>query len=250
MAETTMDFDALQEQTAADEQAAVKKQARAGQISANELKLIELEQQIERELSAADLVHKGCFGKLVRLIDSPVCKACADGDACEAELLANGADQVAEAEKEVESIVAANELDAELVDIGKAKPEADMSNPILKQIYEAAVKAVAAVEPTADPIAEAMEQKLDVSVNVAQIDISDLGDRARVPFDFNRAKDMILTEKPKDWKRVREICLSLVEDTFQHGSTAYANAKKVMARLSELKVIGWDKAAQEITYSV
>lgn len=240
-----------------------KKPSPVGHSSANEEKLKELEDMIDAELLKEPVTRKGCFGKLVRLTNGAVCKACTYGRECETELLKNGVTQMLEAEAEIESIILDNQLNRELIQMTNLSDHEIETHPILKQIHAAAAVLKDDLttepniypEPKPEPIAVTTTKKVNEVVapkpiEYPGIDISDLGKRCKVAFDFNKAKDMILTEQPKDWKRVRAICLSLVDDTYWHGATAYGNAKKVMARLAELKVVGWDAKKQEITYAI
>jgi hypothetical protein len=256
-----MDFETLTKEVEKEEQAKVNAPKYVGKPAINEQKLFELEQAIEAEWQVADLGKKGCFGKLVRLADNEICQACKDADACEKELLDSGKEQIADAENEIETIVSDNQLDGELIKLAKAKPnkaEIDAS-PILKQIYDAADKVKASLKPEAKPVPKAEpktqsepEQKIAVEVpsEIAGIDLSDLGKRSKVAFDFNWAKDMILTEQPADFKRVRKICLELIDDVYLYGSTAYRNANKIMAELQKLGVLTWNAETKKIEYNI
>jgi len=78
-----------------------------------------------------------------------------------------------------------------------------------------------------------------------------LGKRARVAFDFNKAKDLILTGQPDNWKTVRKICLGLAEEhKCKASAVAYHNAKKIMNRLSDMGIVSWDDEAKKITYNI
>jgi len=235
-----MDFDELCKDLD-NEKSGAKGAKERKPFSENEKKLFELEAEINKELQNANPKRKGCFGKLVKLIDSPICKTCIDAQACEDELIKNGHQQVADVEDEVNAIVASEELEKELIEIGKLiKPVAGVDS-ILNAIY-------AAAKSIKEPSSDVKKPAIAVPSNIADVDISDLGKKCKVEFDFNKAKDMILAEKPADWKRVREICKSLIDVEFT--ATAYGNAKKIMTRLGELGVIGWDAVKSEITYSL
>ena len=243
-----MNYKDIQGNLAAD-MVAGKKHQDEKELSFNEAKLRDLEKQIEVELNKVKISSKkGCFGKLVRLSESPICGSCADAQACEAALLKNGADLVAMTDGEIEEIVISNELNTEMMEMSRIRPTASEvnSHPILKLIYDAAEKIQAT---TAKPEPEKEAVVMQVPKDVESIDLSDMGKRVKVEFDFNTAKNMILTERPTDFKRVRQICLNMV-DKYWHSATAYNNANKIMARLQELGVCGWDSALNQITYNI
>ncbi len=184
----------------------------------NEIMIAELEKEIERRLQEIDGSKLGCFGTPLCSQTDDMCLGCPDFRAC----LETPKDNLfASAEAEVNKIIADYELEIEMAEMKKASKKSKMHEP-----------------PTQDktPIA------------ITEIDISSLGKRTRIAFDFNKAKDMILSEQPSDFKQVRKICVSMVEKAYT--STAYANANKIMKKLEEIGVVKWNSEKKIIEYPV
>jgi hypothetical protein len=167
---------------------------------------------------------------------------------------------MASADEEITRIVLQYELNKGVSELAECKVEPEKQADPIEQAMAPKVQKASETQELLNKVKAAIATPAEgpksmdlvvcnVSKRFVQVaNYGELGARARVPFDWVGVTSLILTEKPDDFKRVREICLEHMPDPAWHKSTGYANANKLMQRLQQDRLIGWNSKENRIEY--
>ena len=178
--------------------------------TASELKLSQLEKEVEANLAKIDLSKPGCFGTLVRKIDDSECKECAEYKKCNETMKASDAEQMVDINKELEVIGVKYEIDTELTAIkeAEAKAKAEAEEKARKETNEAEAKAKA---------------KPEKKVEMTDLRKAPLKMKTRIDVDWDGIILEILNKRPTKYSGVAKVVRGKLDKKYTASAYNYTN---------------------------